>query len=405
MEQNSSDMVKNVNFLFGYNMRHTKSVSGARYTCHLADLFVDTVFVCSCEVRCCLVRLDAMLKPSLCRYYLIAQCRGIARSSASTPRLANAVLFSATSRLNGDQQKQSSKADGARRVPPSLLGLGFLAGVLSAAAPDAAGMKASKPSTTRCEAAPALPSYGSSSDGIPGSEYSSARDTVPLSEIYLRPIRPSACSTGSKSDPEDSRSLRAWEVSFRTVQKEQQRMRSLNDTGAEKGDGSTYMATASLAPKHTITQDERFSSLSKRQGTSSIPVTTKKNYFYHSPEVADAKLDKFVLLAAPDSVSLGADVAHLLGVPLCAVDVGSFSDGETRVQVEESVQGKQVYIVCSTTSADATMQLLLLISTVRRASARKITAIIPYFGYSRQDRRKGQNREPIAAADLGESFL
>jgi hypothetical protein len=129
-------------------------------------------------------------------------------------------------------------------------------------------------------------------------------------------------------------------------------------------------------------------------------VTTRRMYFYQTAQLESTKARKFTLLAGPASEELGGDIGHLLGVPVSKMDVTNFADGETRVEVQDSVREKHVYVVNSTTSSDAIMELLLLVTAVRRASARKITVVIPYFGYSRQDERKNRRREPIAAADI-----
>ena len=93
-----------------------------------------------------------------------------------------------------------------------------------------------------------------------------------------------------------------------------------------------------------------------------------------------------------------AVVAHL-GLPPGKASVGQFSDGEIMVEVIDNVRGKDVFIVqptCMPTN-DNLMELLVIVDAVRRASASRITAVIPYFGYSRQDRRPRSARVPITA--------
>ena len=96
---------------------------------------------------------------------------------------------------------------------------------------------------------------------------------------------------------------------------------------------------------------------------------------------------------------LGADVTRRLGISLGSATVGRFSDGEVNVELLENVRGKDVFILqptCSPTN-DNLMELLVLVDALKRASAGRITAAIPYFGYARQDRRPRSARVPITA--------
>jgi N-terminal domain of ribose phosphate pyrophosphokinase len=86
---------------------------------------------------------------------------------------------------------------------------------------------------------------------------------------------------------------------------------------------------------------------------------------------------------------LAQDIANHLGMNLGKITVARFADGEVNVVINENVRGKDVYIIQPTSPPvnETLMELLLMISTMRRASARKITAVIPYYGYARQDRK------------------
>ena len=138
----------------------------------------------------------------------------------------------------------------------------------------------------------------------------------------------------------------------------------------------------------------------RRNGLGQNQVYTKQMYFYQAAQVKDFMRERFRLFALPSSENLGKEMALLLDTNLNAINVGAFNDGETSVKVEDRVRGKDVFLVCSTTSTDAVMQLLLTVSALQRSSAKRICVVIPYYGYSRQDRRTMDKREPIAAADM-----
>jgi ribose-phosphate pyrophosphokinase len=96
---------------------------------------------------------------------------------------------------------------------------------------------------------------------------------------------------------------------------------------------------------------------------------------------------------------LSTDIASYLDLPLGKAAVGQFSDGETMVEIQENVRGRDVFVVqptCEPTN-DNLMELLVMIDALRWSSVRRVTAVIPYFGYARQDRRPRSARVPITA--------
>ncbi len=104
------------------------------------------------------------------------------------------------------------------------------------------------------------------------------------------------------------------------------------------------------------------------------------------------------LLSGNSNRPLSEAIAAYLETPLTSADVRRFSDMEVFVEIHENVRGEDVFIIQSTSSPanDNLMELLVCIDALRRASARRITAVLPYFGYARQDRKSG-SRTPISA--------
>src|SRR5512132_1384116 len=106
---------------------------------------------------------------------------------------------------------------------------------------------------------------------------------------------------------------------------------------------------------------------------------------------------QMLLLSGTANRPLAEEVAGHLGQPLCAVTIRRFADGELFVKIDENVRGRDVYIIQPTNPpAENMMELLLLMDAAKRASAARVTAVIPYFGYARQD-RKDQPRVAISA--------
>ena len=109
--------------------------------------------------------------------------------------------------------------------------------------------------------------------------------------------------------------------------------------------------------------------------------------------------DSLMVFTGNANSKLAADIARRLSVSLGRAAVGRFSDGEISVEIEEHVRGKDIFVIQSTCapSNDNIMELLIMVDALRRASAGRVTAVMPYFGYARQDRRGRSARVPIGA--------
>ena len=105
-----------------------------------------------------------------------------------------------------------------------------------------------------------------------------------------------------------------------------------------------------------------------------------------------------MLFALSSNQDLAQRVSKEMGLPLGKSTVRQFSDGEIQVNIEESIRGKEVYILQSTSSPvnDNLMEILIMVDALKRASAQTINVVMPYYGYARQD-RKARAREPITS--------
>lgn len=110
-------------------------------------------------------------------------------------------------------------------------------------------------------------------------------------------------------------------------------------------------------------------------------------------------MSTMMIFSGNGTPTLAKDIASWLQIPMGKANVGTFSDGETLVEISENVRGKDIFIVQSTCAPanNNLMELLTMADALRRSSAGRITAVVPYFGYARQDRRVRSARVPITA--------
>ncbi|GAB9471996.1 Dead/deah box RNA helicase [Globisporangium polare] len=160
-----------------------------------------------------------------------------------------------------------------------------------------------------------------------------------------------------------------------------------NSGGSQQSGPAFAEASADASESVTRTKDNVW-----------YPNTTTKHWHFYRGKMNPNSVKSLKLFKCADT-PIADEIAAYLGVSLNKMEVKRFADGETSILVNDGVRGKRVYIVCSTTTVDRLMELLLSISAMRRSSAKSITAVIPFFGYARQDRMH-KGREPVAAADI-----
>lgn len=118
-------------------------------------------------------------------------------------------------------------------------------------------------------------------------------------------------------------------------------------------------------------------------------------------------MSRMMVFTGNANPKLAKRVANELQIPIGDADVSQFSDGEISVEINENVRGKDVFILqptCAPTN-DNLMELIVIVDAMRRASAGRITAVVPYFGYARQDRRVRSSRVPITAKVVADMMV
>jgi ribose-phosphate pyrophosphokinase len=117
-------------------------------------------------------------------------------------------------------------------------------------------------------------------------------------------------------------------------------------------------------------------------------------------------MQNLLVFSGNANLPLAKAVCRELSVPMGKALVGKFSDGEVQVEIEENVRRQEVFVIQSTCAptAENFMELLVMVDALKRASAGSVTAVVPYFGYARQDRRPRSARVPITAKVAAKMF-
>jgi len=168
----------------------------------------------------------------------------------------------------------------------------------------------------------------------------------------------------------------------------------------KKGDHQRLQATSPTEQRKNAQLEEQKAALVA--AADAIPEMTASEWeIEKAKKKAKQHSGGLKLFSGNGNLALSLEICRHLGINLGKATVGRFADGEANIVVHENVRGKDCYVIQPTCPPvnDNIMELLLMVSTLRRASARRITVVIPYYGYARQD-RKMQARVPISSADI-----
>ncbi len=164
------------------------------------------------------------------------------------------------------------------------------------------------------------------------------------------------------------------------------------------GIASTATASIALCEKSQVDPKTQYRKGSYVQATSpeqlmtattDSGITAEEQRLEEAASKAKRHAGGLKLFSGNGNLALSMEIARTLGINLGKATVGKFADGEVNIQVHENVRGKDVYVIqptCPPVNSNL-MELLLMVSTLNRASARRITVVIPYYGYARQDRK------------------
>mmetsp|Transcript_30458 Transcript_30458/g.90953 ORF Transcript_30458/g.90953 Transcript_30458/m.90953 type:complete len:474 (-) Transcript_30458:788-2209(-) len=176
------------------------------------------------------------------------------------------------------------------------------------------------------------------------------------------------------------------------------------EAAAEQRNQQSSMSSSSAAPSSESTEPQptvTATSPAMAAAATTHDMTAEEERLEKAARKSKKHAGGLKLFSGNGNMSLALEIAKILGINLGRATVGQFADGEVNVMIHENVRGKDVYVIQPTCPPvnNNLMELLLMVSTLNRASARRITVVIPYYGYARQD-RKMQARVPISAADV-----